>query len=376
MIDRIIFDKIKNQFFTGKSIVVLGPRQVGKTTLVKELGKIQNEKVLELNADLSIVRENLTEPSLESLKTIIGNAKFVIIDEAQRIKNIGLTLKIIHDNMSDIQLLVTGSSALELVNEINEPMTGRKWEYKLYPISWEELQNNTNYIQAHSQLETRLLYGMYPDVINNPGQEKQILNQLSSSYLYKDLLAFRGIRKPEILEKLLRALAFQVGNEVSFNELSQIVEIDKITIENYINLLEQAFVVFRLQPLSRNLRNEINTSRKIYFYDNGIRNAIIDNFNPINLRNDIGALWENFMISERMKLNHYHDYFGKTYFWRTHAKQEIDYIEEANGTFSAFEFKWNPKAKSKFPKTFIDSYLPKATQIIHRDNFNAFLMPF
>jgi uncharacterized protein len=373
MILRKLYSNLLPKLFKQKAIIVLGPRQVGKTTLVKYLGESYKNEMLYLNADLPTVRENLTNVGLEKMKSIIGNAKLVIIDEAQRIKDIGVTLKIIHDNLLDIQLIVTGSSALELANEVNEPMTGRKWEYYMYPISWQELTDSTNFLQAREQLETRLIFGMYPDVINNPGEEENILNQLASSYLYKDLLAFKGIRKPDVLEKLLKALAFQLGNEVSYNELAGLVGVDKITIEHYISLLEKAFVIFRLQPFARNLRKEINTSRKIYFYDNGIRNAIIANFSTLAMRNDIGALWENFIISERMKANHYNETTYNNYFWRNHAKQEIDYIEEKGGNLYAYEIKWNPKTKVKFPNSFEEAYAPILKTVIHNQNFEEFL---
>jgi len=222
-------------------------------------------------------------------------------------------------------------------------------------------------------LEQRLIFGMYPDVLNNPGNEIAILKQLSDSYLYKDLLAYQGIRKPEIIEKLLKALALQIGNEVSYNELANLIGVDKNTINTYIDLLEKTFIVFRLNPFSRNLRNEIKTSRKIFFYDNGIRNALIANYNPLGFRNDVGALWENFLISERMKRNHYHSYYPNTYFWRTAQQQEIDYIEDWGGQLHAFEFKWNPSKKVKFPTSFLETYPENKTTIIHRDNFIEFL---
>lgn len=257
-------------------------------------------------------------------------------------------------------------------NEINEPLTGRKWEYTLYPISWNELQDHFGYLKSLQQTEQHIIFGMYPDVINNPGDEKQILRQLSGSYLYKDLLAYKGIRRPELLEKLLRALALQLGSEVSYNELSNLLQVDKATISSYIQLLEKTFVVFRLQAFSRNLRNEIKTSRKIFFFDNGIRNAIISNFNPIGLRQDIGALWENFLISERMKYLHYNQISANTFFWRTKQQQEIDYIEERGGKIYAYEFKWRSTKKIKIPASFAQNYQPEF-QVINQDNFQDFL---
>lgn len=374
MINRLLLPILEAQLFKQKIIILLGPRQTGKTTLVRALLDHLQKSSLWLNADLPSVREGLTNVGTEQLKQIIGNAEIVVIDEAQRIQNIGVTLKIIHDTLPHIQLIATGSSAFELVNEINEPLTGRKWEYWLYPIAWQELIQYSSFLGATGQLSTRLIFGMYPDVVTNLGNEREILTQLSGSYLYKDLLSFKGIRRPNVLERLLRALAFQVGNEVSYNELSRLVEIDKITVENYIRLLEQAFVVFRLQPFSQNLRNEINTSRKIYFYDNGIRNALIENYAPLELRNDVGALWENFLVSERLKRNHYQKHYAKSYFWRTHAQQEIDYVEESDGQLSAYEFKWNPRAKVRFSKTFSDAYPNAQKTVISPENFVAFLV--
>lgn len=372
MISRLLYPIIEERWNSGKAIIILGPRQVGKTTLLKTICGAKGD-FLSLDADDIEVRKALDNPNLFSLKQLIGENTTVFIDEAQRVNNIGITLKMITDQLPHIRLLVSGSSALELANTINEPLTGRKWEYLMLPISWQELVTNQGYLNTKSQLGTRLIYGMYPDVINQVGDEKEVLKQLSSSYLYKDLLSYTGIRKPIIIEKLLTALAYQIGSEVSYNELSQLLQIDRATVENYLNLLEKAYIIFRLQPLSRNLRNEINTSRKIYFYDNGIRNAILVDFRPIDSRNDIGALWENFLVSERQKSLIYQRIWAKSYFWRTYQQQEIDYIEETDGMIAAFEFKWNKKAKAKFSTTFLESYKPVKTQVIHQENFEEFL---
>lgn len=372
MIFRTLAGVIVKKLGTGKAILVLGPRQVGKTTLLQGIAK-NSGPYLFLNADDPAVRYRLEDVNTEGLKQIIGKYKLVFIDEAQQIKNIGQTLKLIADGFKKVQLLVSGSSAFELANKLNEPLTGRKWEYKMYPVSWQELQNHVGSVAAHSQLEQRLVCGMYPDVIMHPGEEKEVLQQLAGSYLYKDILAMGGIRKPELLDKLLRVLALQLGNEVSYNELSGMLQVDKNTINTYIQLLEKTFVIFRLQPFSRNLRNEITSSRKIYFYDNGIRNAIIANFNAPALRQDTGALWENFLISERMKYLEYKSKWANTFFWRTSTQQEIDYLEERDGKLFAYEFKWNKKARPKFPKTFATHY-PKATlQLITPANFEAFI---
>lgn len=371
-IPRKLEDLIKGRIKSGKAIIVVGPRQTGKTTLIENIVASGYDYLL-LNGDDLVDREKLESQNTEMLKQIIGNKRFVFIDEAQRIKNIGLTLKIIIDQIQPEQLFVTGSSSLELANEINEPLTGRKWEYMLFPISWGELQEHIGFMDAIKQLEQRIIYGSYPEVVNHPGDEKEILSEITGSYLYKDLLTYRGIKKPDILEKLLKALALQIGNEVSFNELAGLIQVDKNTVQSYLDLLEKAYVVFRLQPLSRNLRNEISSSRKVYFYDTGVRNALIANFNPLSLRNDTGALWENYLVSERKKTLEYRRIFANTYFWRTTYQQEIDYIEERDGKFYAFEFKWNPKKKVKIPKKFLEGYPDAETNVIHRDNFYEFL---
>jgi predicted AAA+ superfamily ATPase len=295
----------------------------------------------------------------------------VFIDEAQRIADIGLIAKIITDQFKDVQLLLSGSSALEINQTTQEPLTGRKFEYQLYPISWEEFENHVGYVEASAQLEERLIYGMYPDVINNRHDAREVLKHLTSSYLYKDVLSLTGIKKPDLLEKLLKALALQLGNEVSYNELAGLLEIDKTTVAKYIDLLEKAFIVFRLNSFSRNQRNEIKNNRKIYFYDNGVRNMIVNNLNPLDLRADKGALWENFLISERIKLQAYYQRHSANYFWRTVQKQEIDFIEERDGKISAYEFKWNSRGKNKIPTAFLQTYNAKGV-VIDKLNFRDF----
>lgn len=373
MISRLLENILLHKFQKRKALIILGARQTGKTTLIKKILSETNTSSVFLNADKPIVQEHLSKPSVEELKQIFGNSKLVFIDEAQRIKNIGIILKIIIDEIPDIQLIVTGSSSLELSNTINEPLTGRKLEYRLYPISWIELVNHYNYIEALSQLKHRIIFGMYPDVINNSGNEKEVLINLTESYLYKDIIAFQQVRKPEFVQKLLQALAYQIGNEVSYNELSTLLQIDRKTIIYYIDLLEKAFVIFRLPSFSRNLRNELSSKIKIYFYDTGIRNALIGDYRPFDTRNDKGGLWENFLIAERKKSNHYNLNHGNTYFWRTHQKQEIDYIEEIDGHLNLYEFKWKPKAKYRIPKAFADNYSDFSSSLISSENFHKFL---
>jgi uncharacterized protein len=375
MIDRALYNTINNKLFKGKIILLIGPRQTGKTTLLKMLTESRAKEVLWLNGDENDVRELLTNTNSSMLNKIVGNKKkILVIDEAQRIKNIGLTLKLFIDNFPELQLLVTGSSSLELANELKEPLTGRKFEYKLYPLSFSEMVNETSFLEERRLLEYRLIFGSYPEVINSPGDEKEILNLLSESYLYRDLFALDKIKKPPLLEKILQALALQLGSEVSFNEIAQLTGSNPITVEKYIDLLEKAYVVFKLPSLNRNLRNEIKKGRKIYFYDNGIRNSIIKNYNLLNLRQDVGALWENFLISERQKRNHYNSNFVNTFFWRTHSQQEIDYIEEREGRLFAYEFKWNPKKKAKFPKSFMKAYPESKTTTISVNNYDDFLL--
>lgn len=370
MIKRALEKKIENRFGTGKAILLIGPRQVGKTTLFNKL--LEGKEYLFLNGDDPTVRKLLSNPNLEQLKNIIGTYTIVFIDEAQRIENIGLSLKLITDQLKSVQLLVSGSSAFDLNNQTQEPLTGRKWEYQLYPISWGEFESNVGYLKAEQQLELRIVYGMYPDVINNFSEEKEILKQLTDSYLYKDILSYGGIRKPEVLEKLLRALAFQIGSEVSYNELAQLLGIDKKTVATYIDLLCQAYVIFKLPSFSKNLRNEIKTNQKIFFYDTGVRNMIIGDLSPMDDRQDKGNLWENFLIAERLKFRVYNSSLAKGYFWRTVQQQEIDYVEEEEGWVKGFEIKWNPKNKIKVPKTFLQAYDAKV-KIINRENFRDFL---
>ncbi len=373
MIARLLEDTITKRLFEGKAIIIMGPRQVGKTTLLQNLVK-NKEDVRWLYADEQDVQALFANPSSTQLKKEFGNATLIVIDEAQRIKDIGIKLKLITDQVKEVQLLVTGSSAFELANEINEPLTGRKWEYKLFPLSFEEMVNHHGLLTEKRLLTHRLIYGYYPDVVLANGNEKEVLNQLSDSYLYKDLLSWNQIKKSDKLVKLLQALAYQLGNQVSYNELSNLVGLDNETIESYIQLLEQAYIIFRLGTYRRNLRTELKKSRKIYFYDNGIRNALIANFQIADLRQDMGALWENFMVAERMKYNAYHKNWVNRYFWRTTAQQEVDYLEEGNGQLWATEFKWSAHTKGKITKAFTNAYPDAITQVISPDNFEEFVM--
>ncbi len=375
MITRRLHQVIEDRLFKGKAIILIGARQVGKSTLFRQITEKREEAVLSLNCDEPEVKELLTDINTADLRLLIGNNRLVVIDEAQRVPEIGLTLKRITDNFPDVQLMVTGSSSFELQNRLNEPLTGRKYEYHLYPISTAELLQSKGLLVVRQTLEARLVYGSYPDILNHTDEAKELLMNIAGSYLYKDLLALDDIRRPALLEKLLIALALQVGNEVSYNELAQTIGTDNKTVEKYIDLLEKCYIVFRLNAFNRNLRTELKKSKKVYFYDNGIRNAVIQNFSPLALRQDVGALWENFIISERIKANEYAGRYAKSYFWRTNQQQEIDYIEEADGQFTLFEMKWNPKkAQTTFPSTFLRTYPVKETAIITPDNYLEYLI--
>lgn len=370
MYSRTISSKIKKRIFKGKAIMLIGPRQVGKTTLINEV--LKGKDYLFLDGDDPSVRQLLTEPNTEQIRQIIGKYKIVFVDEAQRIKGIGLTLKIVTDQFKDVQLFISGSSSFDLSSEFNEPLTGRKWEFTLFPISWEEYEDKIGFLKAEQQLENRLLFGFYPDVLNHPSDEKETLKTLVNSYLYKDIFSFSGIRKPEIIEKLLKALALQVGHEVNYNELAQTIGVDKNTISKYIDILEKGFVIFKLNSFSSNKRDEIKTNKKIYFYDNGVRNLLIGNFTPLEFRTDKGALWENFLVSERLKQNNYHNDFAKIYFWRTKQQQEVDLVEEYETKIAGFEFKWKAKNNVRLPKTFVNQY-NASEKVIDRTNFREFV---
>ena len=373
MVKRIIEKHIKKRFFKGKAILIFGPRQVGKTTLLKSL--IASKSNLQwYNADEIEVQDLFAQASLVNFKSFIQSGNIIVIDEAQNIKDIGLKLKIIIDNIPDVQLLVSGSSSFELINHLAEPLTGRKYEYMLYPFSFEEMAQYHGTFEEHKHLKRRMVFGYYPEVVLKETEAKDLLKLLTRSYLYKDILIWQKIKKSDKLIKLLQALAYQIGNQVSYNELGQLTGLDNETVENYIILLEQSYVIFRLPTFSRNLRNELKRSRKIYFYDVGIRNALIGNFNNIEQRNDVGALWENFMISERIKFTDYHQIYTNRYFWRTHAQQEIDYIEEREGNLFAYEFKWNTRKKAKIPKSFIKAYPRAEAKIITPENYLEFIM--
>ncbi|MBP9821669.1 MAG: ATP-binding protein [Candidatus Pacebacteria bacterium] len=371
LVKRAIYDAVVASLFNGKIAVIYGARQVGKTTLVKEiLREFKNDSVY-LNCDESDVREALTDKTSTELRSFIGSRKLVVIDEAQRVRNIGLTLKLLVDNFPEMQIIATGSSSFELSGKISEPLTGRKNEFFLYPLSVGEMLSVYSPLEGDRMLEQWMVYGLYPGVAFSDDRGIRV-RELATSYSYKDVLEYQDIRNPELLEKLLQALALQIGSEVSYTELAQTLGVNKVTIENYVRILEQAYIVFRVGPFSRNVRNELRKKRKIYFYDLGMRNALINNLNPLSLRNDVGALWENFLVIERMKRNAYKGVFVNAYFWRTTTGKEIDYIEDAEGLISGFEFKWKKETFS-VPKEFSLGYPGSEVTLVNKENYFEFV---
>ena len=367
-ITRIVEKSILHRLAGNKAIIVFGPRQVGKSTLLKHILK-DNNSVLWLYGDQPQTQSLFTDISVPNIKSIIGNKKIVVIDEAQMIKDIGIKLKMFTDYLGDIKVIATGSSSFDLANKINEPLTGRKWEYQLLPLSFKEMSDASSVLEEMERLETRMIYGYYPEVALHPGEEKDRLLELVNSYLYKDVLIWENVQKAEKITKLLQALAFQVGSQVSYSEIAALVGLDSKTVERYIDLLEKAFVIYRLTSYSGNLRNELKTSKKIFFYDNGVRNALISAFNPLELRNDIGMLWENFIMAELLKKDMFTRNFAHRWFWRNKQKQEIDLIHEADGVFTAYEFKWNEKKNVPCPAAFKQAYPEIEFHVINKGNF-------
>lgn len=368
-IQRQIEQDIEKDFFKGKVIVLLGARQVGKSTLIKMLPSCKSISTLWLDGENSDVHELLKNSNSERLKQLASNNKIVVIDEAQKIENIGSILKLFADYNKDIQVIASGSSAFELRNSLNEPLTGRKFEYKLFPISFSEMVQHTNLLEELRQLPQRLVYGYYPEIVTQPNDAERLLRFLSDSYLYKDIFLFKGIKKPEKMLELLKLLAWQIGSEVNYNELSNILKIDNQTVESYVEMLEQVFVIYKLPAYHTNQRTELKKSKKIYFNDLGIRNALINDFRPIEIRNDAGALFENFIINELRKQNEYKQVYANFYFWRNTDQREIDLILEKNNQLQAIEIKWNPNKKARLTKSFSNIYGETNFMVIHRENF-------
>jgi predicted AAA+ superfamily ATPase len=373
MVERHIQSSIQSQLGGGKAIVIMGARQVGKSTLLRQmLGERQD--VIWMNGDDLDIQELFSSITSTRIRAILGSKRLLVIDEAQRISDIGLRLKLITDQVPDVQVIATGSSSFELASKVNESLTGRKREFRMYPLTFGEMVQHTQFLDEVRMIPHRMVYGYYPEVVCNPGDERAILKELSDSYLYKDILSLDSINKPDKLVRLLKALALQIGSQVSYNEIGTLIGLDSKTVERYVDILEKSFIVFRLGTFSRNLRNELKASRKIYFWDLGIRNAIIGNLAQIENRTDAGELWENFVIAERMKRNAYKGSFAQSYFWRTRQQHEIDYLEEEDGILYAFEFKWNlRKANVKCPESFKTAYPEALYKVITPENIEEFL---
>ena len=374
-ISRLSTSQLKKKLQKGKVLVLYGPRRVGKTTLIKEVLSKQHVKYKLLNGDELTTRESLSSQSQQILSEVLDDNVVLAIDEAQKIENIGLNLKILVDNYPDRIFLASGSASFDLANKVGEPLTGRKNTSLLYPICFEELKKQFGLYEAKKQLDRWLIYGTYPEVVTteNVQKRKDYLDELVGSYLYKDILEMEGIKHPDKLVNLLRLLAFQIGNEVSITELASNLSINRETVERYMDLLEKSFVIFRVSGFSRNLRKEIAKNDRYYFYDNGVRNSLIQNFNPLHLRDDIGKLWENFMYIERIKANHYSNRHANIYFWRTYDQKEIDMVEEREGKLFGYEFKWQGKIKTVTKNTFLETYTNSQVETITRDNFESFL---
>lgn len=372
-ISRLLEDQIRQRLFKGKVVIVYGARQVGKTTLSKRILEEYGEKGRYLNCEILSVERGLSEPEAEKLKVFLGDYKIVVLDEAQNIPNIGKILKIIVDTYPDLQVIATGSSSFDLSQNIAEPLTGRAFQFILYPLSIKEIKENHDMFFVESKLENILRFGSYPEVFQLSEEDAKVrLNEIASNYLYKDILKFEGLKKSSAIKNLLMLLALQLGSEVSFQELGVNLGINRLTVQKYIDILEQSFIVFKLNAFSRNIRKEVSKSIKVYFYDLGIRNSLIENYNRMDIRNDTGALWENFCILERKKNNEANMRFVNSYFWRTYDKKEIDYVEETGGEISGFEFKWGTQKTYKPPEEFIDEYKATVTKV-DRSNYWKFL---
>ena len=375
-IPRLLEDDIRESLRAepNKIIILYGPRQVGKTTLIDKISAGYATKLLKINADEKKYIDILSSSDLSKLRLLTDGYDCLFIDEAQRVPNIGINLKLLHDHMPDLRIIASGSSSFELANKIKEPLTGRTKTFHLYPVAYSELNTFINTFELTEKLGESLVYGLYPEVVTmqNMHRKEAHLRELASSYLYKDVLELETIRHSDKLAKLLQLLAFQIGNQVSISEIARSLGLAQETTAHYIDLLEKSFVIFRLSGFSRNLRKEVTKMDKIYFYDLGIRNSVINNFSPIDQRNDTGQLFENFLITERIKTNYYHQKFIQTYFWRLNTGAEIDYIEDENSRLSGFEFKFNYKV-AKQPKSWADTYPGSTFETVNLDNFIEFV---
>jgi len=371
-----LLEKIKKSIEPNKVIVVYGPRRCGKTTLLKKFLEQTNEDYLSVQGDDIFIKEDLGSQSIEKLKKFIGKYKLLIIDEAQKIPNIGLNLKLIVDSIEGIKILVSGSASFDLYQQVGEPLTGRKMTFCLYPLSQIEFSKIEKFHETKANLESRLIFGSYPEAVLAEDNQKRIyyLKELISSYLYKDILELDGLKHSDKIVKILQLLSFQIGNEVSYSEIGSQIGLNKKTVERYLDLLEKVFVIFKLRGLSRNPRKEISKSPKYYFYDLGVRNALIGNFNPINIRNDVGLLWENYLIYERLKKQEYSSIYANNYFWRTYTQKEVDFVEEREGKLFGYEFKWGKDKSVKEPKEWRQTYSNAEYKIINPENYLEFIL--
>lgn len=378
MYNRILETSLEKTFFKGKIVIIVGARQIGKSTLAEKIiKKFSDEEIRYFNGDNPKDRELLNGKDFEFLDSLIGSAKIIFIDEGQKITTIGQTLKLLADNYKNKkQIIVTGSSSFNLLSRTEEPLTGRKRVFQLFPLSLEEIYPTRNILKIYKELENYLVFGSYPEIVNEKtfDEKKKAILEITSSYLYKDVLEFQGIRKSDALEKLLKALALQVGSEVSYTELAGISGLNKKTVENYVDILEKNYIIFRLPPYATNKRKTISKLRKIYFYDTGVRNALIGNFNFLDERNDVGALWENFMVVERLKFQVYHNIHANNYFWRTYDSAEVDLVEEREGKLFGYEFKWNQKKRPAKPSIKWREYKNSSYQVVSPKDLDGFVM--
>jgi predicted AAA+ superfamily ATPase len=375
-IPRLLLSLLQESLLPGKVVALYGPRQVGKTTLVLDLIERSPYRARYISADELLYREALASQSRQTLGELLGNAELLVIDEAQRVPNIGLNLKILVDSFPHARILATGSASFDLANKISEPLTGRQLTFHLYPVSYPELSAAFGPLEARAQLERWLVWGGYPAIVTaeTPQLRQRLLNELVGAYLYRDLLEWEGLRRADKIADLLRLLAFQIGQEVSVAELAASLALNRQTVERYLDLLEKVFVIFRVGGFSRNLRKEVTKNARYYFYDNGVRNSLIQNFNPLHLRNDVGQLWENFLVVERRKANQMRGRMVNTYFWRTYDQKEIDYLEESGGRLEGYEFKWQETALRRAVRDeFLRAYPDASLTVIHRENFTDFL---
>ena len=375
IVTRLHEQQVKSKLISNKVVVLLGARRVGKTELLKKIMNDSKNSYLFLTGDDIVTHQVLEQRSLENYKRLLGNIRFLIIDEAQEIKDIGMKLKLMIDNIDGLKVLVSGSSAFELNNQIGEPLVGRMYTFHLYPLAQIELSAQENYLQTIERLEERLIFGGYPELVQLENQNEKIhyLKDLVQTYLLKDILSFEGIKKRDVILALLQKLAFRSGSEISMEALGNELQISKNTVEKYLDLFKKIFIIYDVNGFSRNRDNEITKMKKWYFVDNGIRNALINNFSPLNMRQDVGQLWENYLNSERNKRNHYLQRNADSYFWRTHTQQEIDRIEEENGNLSAFEYKWSVNKKVKIPTQFASAYPDAGFTVVDRNNYLEFI---